>query len=241
MGGFSFVIDTILFLQCDLMFESNFSLANWEPMRQIAEQFATALFNDHLLQEKHKYHLKKLGWDNSLGNRKRCCFTPVTRDSWNARVRLPNGLLLPTPHHLFVDNDIYRDIFDSFCIQQVVAASIKAIYILLGGSDLSKQQDPISFDTLEDMPVSYSSHFLGQIVNTQCMDVKKPPEFIADTIQLLKNHSACTRKLSSYRISNQSLRNFDTWCLLPPGYAPSCPISMQKSHGALRLTKITAL
>ena len=35
------------------------------------------------------------------------------------------------------------------------------------------------------MPVSYSSRILGQIVNTRRMDVKTPPEFIANMILLL--------------------------------------------------------
>ncbi len=66
-----------------------------------------------------------------------------------------------------------------------MAASIEAIYILLGESDLSKRQDPVSFDKLEDMPVSYASRILGHIVNTRRMDVEAPPEFIADTLRLL--------------------------------------------------------
>ncbi len=70
MGAFSFVIDTIIFLQCRLTFGSDFSLANWEPIRLIAEQLAMALFKNKTLQEKHKHHLNKLQWDNSLGNHK---------------------------------------------------------------------------------------------------------------------------------------------------------------------------
>ncbi len=66
MGASSFVIDTILFLQCGLTFGSDFSPANWEPIQQIAEQLVTALFNEHTLQEKHKHHLNNLQWDNSL-------------------------------------------------------------------------------------------------------------------------------------------------------------------------------
>ncbi len=45
------------------------------------------------------------------------------------------------------------------------------------------------------MPVSYSSRILGQIVNTQRMDVETPPEFIADTIQLLKKSFSPHRKV----------------------------------------------
>ncbi len=148
-----------------------------------------------MLQEKHKHHLNKLQWDNSLGSHKRQRFTPATPDSQNTGVRLPNGSILPPPHHLFVDDDIYADIFNSFCIWQAVAASIEAIYILLGESDLSKWQDPVLFDKLEDMPVSYSSRILGQIVNTQQMDVETPPEFIVDTLQLLNKSFSPHRKV----------------------------------------------
>ncbi len=182
MGAFSFVINTILFLQCGLTFGSDFSPANWEPVRRITEQLAMALFNDNTLQEKHKKHLDKLHWDNSLGNRKQQRFTLATRDSQNSGVQLPDGSLRPTPHHLFVNNDIYCDVFDSYRIQHAVAASIEAIYILLGDSDLSQRQDPVSFNKLEDMPVSFSSRILGQIVNTWRKDLETPPEFIADTI-----------------------------------------------------------
>ncbi len=161
-------------------------VANWEPIQRIAEQLATALFNDNTLQEKHKHHLDKLQWDISLSNRKRRRFTPATKDSKNPGARLPDGSLRPTPHHLFVDDDVYADIFDSYRIQQAVAASIEAIYILLGKFDLSKRQDPVSFDKLEDMPVSYSYRILGHIVNTCRMDVKTPSEFISDTLCLLQ-------------------------------------------------------
>ncbi len=63
----------------------------------------------------------------------------------------------PTPHRCFVDDNIYCNIFDLYRIQQAVAASISAIYILLGDSDLMTPQDPVLFNKLEDMPISYSS------------------------------------------------------------------------------------
>ncbi len=134
-----------------------------------------ALFNDNTLKEKHKQHLKKLQWEDSLGSRKQRRYDPTARDSLNQGVRLPDGSIKPTPHHFFVDDDIHGNIFDLYCIQQAVTASIKAIYILLGESDLTTKQDPFLFDKLEDMPISYSSQILGHIVNTRCMDVKMPP------------------------------------------------------------------
>ncbi len=68
MGAFSFVIDTIMFLQYGLTFGLDFSQANWESIQLITEQLATTLFNDNMLQEKHKHNLDKLQCDNSLGS-----------------------------------------------------------------------------------------------------------------------------------------------------------------------------
>ncbi len=124
MGAFLFVINTIMFLQWGLTFGLDFSLGNWEPIRLITEQLATTLFTKNMLQEKHKHHLDKLWWDNSLNSCKQWHFVPANNDSINCGVHLSNGSIKPTPHHFFMDDDIYCNIFNSYCIQQVVAASI---------------------------------------------------------------------------------------------------------------------
>ncbi len=106
--------------------------------------------------------------------------SPAISDLLNTGVRLPNKSIKPTPLHFFVDDDIYGNVFDSKQIWQAITASIKEIYILLGELDLTKWQDLVLFDKLEDMTVSFSSCILGQIVNTGQIDVKTPLEFIAD-------------------------------------------------------------
>ncbi len=65
----------------------------------------------------------------------------------------------------------------------------------LGDTNLFQWQDPVSFDKLEDMTVSFSSRILGQIVNTWRMDVETPPKFIADTIRLLLKSFSPHRKV----------------------------------------------
>ncbi len=71
--------------------------------------------------------------------------------------------------------------------QQTIVVSIKAIYTILGESDLSRLQDPASFDKLEEAIISYSLFILGNIVNTQRMDVKTPPKFISEVQQTLRS------------------------------------------------------
>lgn len=225
MGAFAFVIDTILFLQCGLTFCLDCSPANRDPILKILEQLATALFNDSMLQEKHKHHLDKLQWDTSLARCKQQHFAPSAQDLQNKQVHLPNGLVKPMPHHFFVNDNIYSNIFDSYQIWQAAA--------VLGDLDLPTWQDPVLFDKLEDMPIGYSSCILSQIINTQCMDIETPPKFIAHTIRLLKKHSSphckvfllqntppalsnyhCLSWLTSPLITMAALRGpLDCWCV----------------------------
>ena len=71
-----------------------------------------------------------------------------------------------------MDDDLYSDIFDIERIEQAVAASIKAIFVLLGKSDLLSRQDPISFDKMVDTMVLHCNVILRQYIDTRKMTVK---------------------------------------------------------------------
>ena len=59
-------------------------------------------------------------------------------------------------------------------LEQTITEGIEAISVLLGQSDLAKRQDPISFDKMEEMVVSYLNKILGQIIDTRRMDIGVP-------------------------------------------------------------------
>ena len=98
------------------------------------------------------------------------------------------GHPLPTPQRLFVDDSVYAEIYEHNRqrIEQTVAAGIEAIFILLGHSDLSKRQDPISFDKMEDMIISHMNKVLGQIIDTRQLDVGVPPAYIKKVLAAMK-------------------------------------------------------
>ena len=99
-----------------------------------------------------------------------------------------NGEPVPTPQDLFVDDSLYAEVYehDRERIEQTIAAGIEAIFILLGQSNLSKRQDPISFDKMTDMVISFVNKLLGQLLDTRRFNVEVPPTFITDTLPLLK-------------------------------------------------------
>ena len=193
MGAFSYILGDFLFLQCGLTFGSDFSPANWEVVRRIAEQLAEAYFDDKSLRQKHRKYLDKLRWQKTLGNKK-AKFVPAKCCTQNKGVLDDNGNPVNTPHEFYVDDDLYSEIFDIERIEQAVAASIEAIFVLLGESDLLSRQDPISFDKMEETIVSYCNLILGQYINTRKMTVETPTEYVNNTVQVLQRHWHKKRK-----------------------------------------------
>ena len=90
-------------------------------------------------------YLDQLRWEPSLGKGK-SPFVPAKMCSQQKGVLDAEGKPKPTLQRVFVDDLVYADIFESNkCrIEQTVAAGIESIFILLGRSDLSKRQDPVS-------------------------------------------------------------------------------------------------
>jgi hypothetical protein len=138
IGAFPYIIADKLFLSCGQPFGTDFSPANWEVVCQVLEHLATCLYQESSLHSKHKALLSKLRWDRSLTGRSlRYIFTRAKWDTLNAVVVDAGGHPLPTPHFVYVDDDIYVDLFSVEDFEQCFAASIEAMYILLGPSDLS--------------------------------------------------------------------------------------------------------
>ena len=62
------------------------------------------------------------------------------------------------------------------------------------GPELDKRQDPISFDKLEDMLVSYLNKILGTMIDTRRLDIGVPSAFIADTLNQLKPYHSSRKE-----------------------------------------------
>ena len=186
-GAFSYVIANYLYLQCGLSFGSDFSPQNWEICRRIIEQLAEKLFDDETLIEKHSAHLNKLQWGKRLG--KNDTFVQAQACPIHSSVIDKDGKPENTPHFYFVDDGLIAEVYEQNRrrILQAVAASIEAIYLVLGESNLLHRQDPISWDKLLEMLVNYANIVLGHHVNTRKMIVSTSRDFLAQTCAMLEH------------------------------------------------------
>ena len=109
-------------------------------------------------------------------------------DSKNTGVRTATGSDQNTPHNLYVDDDVYANVYktDKIRIKQAIASGIEAVFIILGESDLLQPQDPIARDKLVDMVVSYINCVLGVEINTRRLTYCVPRNYISATTLLLE-------------------------------------------------------
>ena len=110
---------------------------------------------------KHQKCLQCLRWNCSLNKVTLSTFTCPISDPNLPSPRTSLGALAQTPHFVYIDDGVYINFFDVLQIKQAVAASIEAIFILLGPSELDHQQDPISFDKLKEMVIGPVNRILG--------------------------------------------------------------------------------
>ncbi|KAL7523311.1 hypothetical protein ACHAXR_000887, partial [Thalassiosira sp. AJA248-18] len=185
MGAFSYIIAETLYLSCGLTMGSDFSPASWEGCRRLAEQLATSLFDDKSLVKKHRKHLDELQWSKKLGKANPNEFVPAQACPKYNGVLNNEGKPENTPHNLFVDDDIYAEVFDVERIEQCIAAGIEAIFILLGDSAIDVRQDAISWDKLYEMIIHFINKILGYIINTRKMTIGVPSEYILKVANLM--------------------------------------------------------
>ena len=185
-GAFSYNLADYLFFQIGLAFGANFSPANWEAIHCTQSALAECLFFDTSLVTKHHTVLNKIKLCHSLCGKKRPRFTQAFRVALNQGILDADGNLALTPHGVYIDDDIYLYIAEICGFEQAIAASIEAIFVMLGKSNTALCQDPISWDKLHELLVAPVNWIIGFLLDLRRMTVGTPPDFIASTINLLR-------------------------------------------------------
>jgi hypothetical protein len=137
-----------------------------------------ALFHDNTLCDKDCKYLNRLHWDRSLGKAHISSFAHAIRDPNLPSLRTSLGALAPTPHSINADDGIYIEFFEVSCIEHASAASIEAIFVLLGLSALDHRQDPISFDKMEEMAIAPINRILGHAIKSRQLSIATPADFL---------------------------------------------------------------
>ena len=183
-AAYAFIIDWILYIAVGQTFGSNFSPSNWEPFARARALLAETLFWDDSLVEKHKKYIDKIMFSAPPTPEEVATFVPAHADEFNKGVLDKDGNPVATPHYTFVDDNHMADI--ERYIRRAIAASIEALFIIVGQPDEAVRKLPLSMDKFYQSMCSFDRVQLGKQVNTRRLVVGLPPQKRALLLKVLR-------------------------------------------------------
>jgi hypothetical protein len=90
------------------------------------------------------------------------------------------------PARIYVDNALMLAL-DADHMKMVLAATIKAIFIVMGKPDVAVRQCPLAMDKWLELVIGPKQTMLGLIINTNRLIVAIPPKYLQEVLELLNS------------------------------------------------------
>ena len=136
--AFSFIIDKLLHVPMGGTSGSIVSPADVEPFAKARTHLVEFLSTRRDLLDRHKDIIKRVKYSMVPTSDIKCL--QAKADKYNKGIKNPNK----TSFNVFVDESLFVQVTSN--IKHTMAASIDALYIVLGYPDLEKRQSPLSLD-----------------------------------------------------------------------------------------------
>ena len=199
VAAFAFIIFNMLWIPCGMVFGSNTSPGNFEPIAMarmlLAQHYSCDKFNS--LKEKHKHILDKVDFEYPLEADKQ--YEQAISDSKHKGVFTQNKQKDNTPHFMFVDDNDMADILPN--IKQAMAGSIESIFDVLGFPKIEVRRDPISWDKYNQHKCSWRKDQLGLTIDTRQMTVELPDKKLHDLTEMISHWHSGRRSFTLLQIS----------------------------------------
>ena len=182
-GAFGFIIGTCFFAANAGVFGSVCSASSWEPFRIAIAAIAQACFIRHHLTSTHADLLKLIRFDIAAPANTQ--FVQAQRCSRNDGVYDQHNNRLPTPHNIYVDDDLLAD--TQRHMPQALASACEAIFAVMGKPDLIRRPIAVAVDKLLELFVSHSQILVGLEINTRAMTVGISPQYRAEVLHILQS------------------------------------------------------
>ena len=103
----------------------------------------------------------------------------------NRGVKNDDGTEQPSPHNIYVDDNLMADIRRR--MSQTLAAAVKAIFVIMGLPNLALRPCDVALDKWMLLEVNAVQMLLGLLWNTRNMTVSITPEFRLETVHLIQH------------------------------------------------------
>jgi hypothetical protein len=181
-GAFGFCADQYYCLATAMVFGSNTSATSWEPFRRSIEALSNHYMNRPDLVVKHRRLLDMVQWAPISASgapvvAKPCSINKGVLDD-------QSSLPAPRPIRMYVDDALIAEVGISY-MNLRLAATIEAIFTIMGEDNPALRQCPVAMDKWETLIVSTQQIVLGVSLDTHTMTVAMTPDYVAEVRRLI--------------------------------------------------------
>ncbi len=188
-GAFGFLDGGYFTLATAMVFGSTASASSWEPFQRTIQALSVVYAHRYDLIDKHRKFLDMISWAplNQAPD-----LVKAFPCSINTVVLNDQGMKVPLPARIYID-DALTLATSKESMEQVLAASIKAIFVVMGAPDTSVHQCSLAMDKWEKLQVTPIQTMLGLVIDTNRMTVSVPDDYI-QSVCLLINYTWHTHR-----------------------------------------------
>jgi hypothetical protein len=179
--AFGFIADELYNLATAMVFGLTASVSSWEAFRQ-AIKALTKVFATRLnLVVRHKTFIDVLKWEEIDPSAE---LTPAFYCTVNRGIIDDAGNRIDLPARIYAVNALMLAL-DVDHMNMVLAATIKAIFVVMGKPDIVVRQCPLAMDKWLELVIGPKQTMLGLISNTNILTIAIPAKYLKEVIDLL--------------------------------------------------------
>ncbi len=182
-GAFDFIADKLYNLATAMLFGLTASTSSWEAFRQAIEALTKVFANRPDLAIRHKIFIDMLKWEKIDPSTK---LTPTFSCTINRGITDDVGNRIDLPACIYVDSALMLAL-DVNHMKMVLAATIKAIFVVMGKSNVAVRQCPLAMDKSLELVIVPKQTMLGLIINTNRLIVAIPAKYLQEGLDLLNS------------------------------------------------------
>ncbi len=176
-GAFGFIAELKYFASTSHVFGSNTLASSWEAFRRVIQNLITVLAQQDDLTKKHEDLLNILRWTDE-----NACpeFVQAFPCNINHGVLDESGNIVPMMENIYVDGILAAAAFQGN-MSQLLAAIIKATFLVCGTPDIAVRQCPLSLEKWHELIFGPRQIVLGLVIDTNKMIVGITDDYIKST------------------------------------------------------------
>jgi hypothetical protein len=181
--AFSFIADKLYNLATAMVFGLTASASSWEDFRRATEAL-TKVFATRLdLVIRHKKFIDMLKWEEIDPSAE---LTPAFSCTINCGIIDDTRNRIDLSACIYV-NDALMLALDVGHMKMVLAATIKAIFVVMGEPDVAVRQCPLAMDKWLELVISPKQTMLGLIISIDRLTITIPAKYLQEVLNLLNS------------------------------------------------------